>query len=365
MKSIRRFQSNSALTNRFNEILENKLSLDPRIKEIEAKVTEEKQFNNKYANQLGYLKSEKLLRHNQHGKEIANATPWTGTESTKDASLRMILDSKPKPKKTKNVGKRLVMAKEISNEYKDTKTIDKDSDDFKQLYQERFVGPNMLLNTANPNVTLNLVNTIASSKINSKINLQTGLFDDENMKNVRGKPLNKELLSNSTNSAYFVNEILNKQQVLPPWVETQQELNSDINLFRNSMKISLVKWVKKNEIIPKNRLTDIFIGLNKPYAIERIKQINEKVRDYNLQSPSSNFHKFKLNVDEELIQVVDQCYDQLPELVKDNEYQTVISNTQQGFLSLFDNSKVVAQRPVTPINFWSSFKQMFKEVKQT
>lgn len=323
--------------------------------------TEAAKFKDQFESQLHYLKLEKLLKHNKHAREIVNSKPWSGSESVKDSSLRMLVDSAPKPKPSiaHKTPKRILTAREMSSEYKETKTIERD-DNFREMYKERLLGPSMLLNTNNPLTTLNLANTMASAKINAKIDLKTGKFNDENMDKVRGKPLKREHLANATDTSYFINEMLNKQEVLPPWVENQQNLNSDIRKFQQNLDRLLINYCKFNGIPSRGKLLDEFESKQLNYVIEKVKLLNKSVRDYNLQAPSSNFHKLKLDPGAELRGSLDRVYDDLPELVKQDNI--VYSSTKQGFLSLFDEQKVVNQRPVPKLNVWNSFKDMFKEL---
>lgn len=272
----------------------------------------------------------------------------------------MTLLPKPKPSVQLKTPKRILTAKELSSEYKETKTIEKD-DNFREMYKERLLGPSMLINSNNLTV-LNLANTMASAKINAKIDLKTGKFSDENMEKVRGKPLKREHLANSTDTNYFINEMLNKQEVLPPWVENQQNLNNDIRNFQNKLDRLLINYCKHNGIPSKEKLFVDFKAKQLNYVTERVKLLNKGIRDYNLQAPSSNFHKLKLDPISELESCLDRNYNDLDELVKQNDSNISYSNTKQGFLSLFDEQKVVSQRPIQKINLWHAFKDMFKEL---
>lgn len=367
---MRRFNHNSAINTRLQAILEDKITSDTSTHlhntlnaKFGPKVSEKATYDATYSNQLGYLKLETLLKYNKHGAEIAKLKPWDGQEDIKETSIRMMTDLIPKSRDIRNPTKRLVVAKEISNEYKMNRVNPLQEEDFRKIYKERFLGPSVLANSANPNVTLNLVNTIASAKINARINLDTGHFDDSDMEKVRGKPLDQQYLNNSTNIAYFINQILNKQEVLPPWIESQQSLARDITQFRVTLDSYLVILARKETVIPpKPQLTQKFTHVNYNYVAEKIRVLNNSIRDYNLQSPSPNFHKLKLNINDEINDTVNRNYHQLQELIA-REDQEMISNTNQGFLSLFDAAKSVPQRRVEKLDFWKSFKQMFYEIR--
>lgn len=369
MLQLRRYSTpnNSAIASRFSQILQEKLQNDPSLRN-KLNEQEKLEFELKFSHQLNYLKLETLLKYNKHSKQLATEKPWSGTESGHNTSLRMILDLKPKPKQ-RNLkdGIRLLNAKELSFDYKEAKespesVVKKHDDNFREMYKERLLGPAMLINPNSPTTTLNMANTMSSAKINATINLATGRFNDENMAKVRGKPLSREHLANATDTNYFVNQMLNKQDVLPPWVENQQNLNSDISNFRKNLDTLLVTHCKLHGITDRDQLKSIFVSKHKNYCIEKIKLINKSIRDYNLQSPSPSFHKMKLLVDEELENCIARTYDHLPRLVEEATKNVVYTNTNQGFLSLFDEQKVVAQRPVEKVHMWASFKQMFKEL---
>ena len=65
------------------------------------------------------------------------------------------------------------------------------------------------------------------------------------MQKVRGKPLEKQHLVNCTDSNYFMNQVLNKQEVLPPWIESQQSLNRNIAQFRENL---VEMWSKSKQL---------------------------------------------------------------------------------------------------------------------
>lgn len=96
---FRRFNSKStdALTNRFTELILEQLSKDPNLMS-KLNESEAAKFKSQFDSQLHYLKLEKLLKYNKHGREISTSKPWTGAESAKDASLRMLVDSAPQTK---------------------------------------------------------------------------------------------------------------------------------------------------------------------------------------------------------------------------------------------------------------------------
>lgn len=426
---------NSALVERFNQILESKLSESKPMKSIidnDEKLSKlyqdyqtdesikNREFDNTYQRQLGQLKSEPLLKYNKHAKDIADTVtnkPWDGKESLVDANLRMLIESKPPPIKIQNQQKlftpplnphdRLVNAKEGSLDYKINKDIKKNEsveDNWKELYKERLLGPSMLINSSNPNTTIGLINTMANQVINSSINNETGQFDSELMNSVRGKPLDAKHLANSTDSNYFINQILNKQEVLPPWIENQKGIDKEISVFRNDLDkkwftfilnklktdnndnkiliLGKIKNLQQNNDTSNLSLFDVnFQNRQIPFINAKINLINRSIRDYNLQCPSSRIHKFKLVTEVELKNLFDRVMSNLPPLIDEwykNEEQAKLRKNSNvinygeggGLFGLFDNSggggtslgniENVKQRPTENLKIWKSIKEMFK-----
>ncbi|KAK6458154.1 uncharacterized protein RJT20DRAFT_29187 [Scheffersomyces xylosifermentans] len=368
---------NSALVERFSQILEEKMATgftdssimntDPTLQKIRQKyekglnTSKKDEQEQAFQEAMSYIKSEPLLVHNKHAKDIFEAPHWKGMESDIDANLRMIIDSKPKAIRTgPNVNKiftpvptfkeKVLNAKESSLDYKLNKEKMKngessESDNFRELYKERLLGPSMLINSASP--TIDLVGSLASSKINASINQKTGQFDAPEMVHVRGKPLNSEHLKNCTDSNYFMNQVLNINEVLPPWIETQQTINSRTESLRKDLDEIWFKW-----IINKSPITSVVqaspssvasiisafevrVRLARydqynlspseiAYLEERIKLLNDNIRNYNLQCPSSNLHKFKL----------------LPENEIKNSYDRVVEKFPTTIVGWYDKHKV-------------------------
>lgn len=313
-------QKYSAMADRFQQILDNKLAnSSPSL--INTDPTLNKLFN-KYLEKVdpeakSYLKSEPLLQTNRHAKLIYETQPWKGKESNADANLRMIIDSTPKIKKLPK--KNLADIKESALDYQlNDKSPPKDN--FRELYRERLLGPSMLMSSS---PSTDLIGSVASAKINAHIDQTTGTFNTPEMTGVRGKPLSKEHLQNCTDSNYFMNHILNSQEVLPPWVESQLTLSGQISQFKKDLDDIWFKWIinksplsttihMKNstvvDILQKfeSKFTSSYIytlpSSDLSYLDERITAINNSIRSYNLQSPASHLHKFKLVPQKEINQ---------------------------------------------------------------
>jgi len=411
---------NSALVQRFTLILESKLSeaspsfisKDPKLKEIYSKYSSDsdKQFKMAFQKELSHLKSESLLNRNKHAKDIADTVankPWDGTESVHDINLRMLLDLKPPPIKYQktiitppmSIKDRIENAKESSLDYKIGNTK-KEEDNFRELYKEKLLGPSMFLNSSSPHTLIGMATTLADAKINASINHDTGHFNDTgDMSSVRGKPLDREHLRNCTDTNYFMNHILNKQEVLPPWIDSQQSIDRQIIDFRKNMdnewfkflfynlqpaslpRDSVLKRIDKIRVNPSNYYDSDFHSHQLPYVLEKTKSLNSLIRDYNLQCPSSSIHKLKLRPEVELRKLYDRAVstlrDQALEWYENEEAARQRQSNPKNYKSesmfgLFDNngggggggntSKAndARQRVPEKLHLWKSIKEMFK-----
>lgn len=416
-KSPQENDENSALVQRFTQILESKisestpsiLSKDPLLQRIYKKYAtdDDRQFKSKYQKEISHLKSESLLNYNKHAKGLADTIsnrPWDGNETVHDSNLRMILDLKPPPLKyqksiitpPRSVKDRIESAKESSLDYRIGNTK-KEDENFRELYKEKLLGPSVFLNTSSPHTIIGMANSLADAKINASINRNTGQFDGE-MAGVRGKPLDKEYLKNCTDSNYFMNQILNKQEILPPWIDNQQSIDRQITEFRNNMDNEWFKSIfynlkpttlskelmltKLKNIIknPNNFYDGDFHSRQLPYVLEKVKLLNNLIRDYNLQCPSSSIHKFKLVPEAELRKLYDRTLTTLvdqalkwyenEEAAKQRKNEPINYKDGGSFFGLFDNSggggsstandAMARQRTPEKLQLWKSIKEMFK-----
>ncbi|KAG7196093.1 uncharacterized protein KQ657_000105 [Scheffersomyces spartinae] len=357
---MRRFYSTdppvSALAQRIASILESKindstasqLSNDPTLSE-QLKVLKEldlakaKEYNQKHQVALKRtdLSNERLLASNKHARETANAKPWTGTESLHDANLRMLVDSKPPPLKV-STGKRILSARESSLDYKlgigigtgkdseNKPESESEAGSFKEMYKERLLGPSMLVNS-NPQSAFGMIGSIADARIAELINKTTGRFDsDHNMSQVRGKPLSKEYLQNCTDLNFFMNKIMQNQEVLPPWVENKKLLVAEINRFRqdldnSSLDLSLVAFFKL-----------------------KVDKLNQQIRNYNLLAPSASLHMFKLLWETELSSRNQRLHNK-PKILESS-----IPSSSSNHISSTESGTPEKE------SIWSSFRGIFK-----
>ncbi|CAH2353315.1 hypothetical protein CLIB1423_10S02212 [[Candida] railenensis] len=345
----------SALHDRFTSLLESNIDSssmssirnNPDITKILDKYSQDSAgitFNNDYQSEISYLKSEDLLARNKHAREIADtvSTPaWNGTETVRDANLRMIIDTAPKKLSQRRIitpptpiRERIHNAKEESLDYRlsrisqdgggdKAKSNNTEDEKFKELYKERLLGPMMFMNSMSSSSGIGLITSMADVRINEQIDRKTGKFEGhENMDSVRGKPLSKEHLANCTDTNYFMNQILQKEECLPPWIESQKGVNGDIERLRfdldKSWSIKAVEILdKKYAYLSKEELVQVvrtkyqnsssetlfdsdYHNFKVRFLQPSIKDINMKITTYNLSSPSPNFHKWKLVLEDEL-----------------------------------------------------------------
>ncbi|KAF9885767.1 hypothetical protein FE257_012349 [Aspergillus nanangensis] len=185
-------------------------------------------------------------------RDIAASQPWTGTENTHDITLRMLdssakkpmrmpyqvpqpnpVDMRIPPKPNKSTGHRLAEAKERTSSYTLSQTSgisDEEREAFRQEMRDRFSSG------ARPMpVTLQGLSSLANERIEDAI--ARGQF--ERIK--RGKGINTQTDHNA-NSAfidtteYFMNKMIQKQELVPPWIEKQQELAKETDRFRQRLR---------------------------------------------------------------------------------------------------------------------------------
>lgn len=192
-----------------------------------------------------------------HTRDLATTEAWTGTESIHDASLRMLNDAhKPmrlgRPPKIPGLqpprsvdtghkrskegrGVRLANARDRSTVYanlKDDEELETSERDkrFQQL-KDRF-DPHA--RTIVPG-TISGIASLANKRIEDAI--ARGQF-----KNIpRGKGTNVIRDHNASSpfidtTEYFLNKMIQKQEIVPPWIEKQQELTSAANKFRTRLR---------------------------------------------------------------------------------------------------------------------------------
>lgn len=179
----------------------------------------------------------------KHARETAAAAPWSGTESIEDASLRMLTDSAPRgpPRKvdtgrsrTKpSAGARIASAREKVNKYSTGEDAagltDEERERFRQEMQARF-----LPGARNVAASVQAVTSLANQRIEDAI--ARGQF-----KNLpRGQKIERDHNASSPfidTTTYLMNKMmLKKNDIVPPWIEKQQEVVATANMFRRRLR---------------------------------------------------------------------------------------------------------------------------------
>jgi len=153
--------------------------------------------------------------------------PLKGSRSTDPRPAIEIKVGRRKP----SPGQRLADARDRSSTYpltKDVSLSEKERAQIKQELKDRF------LPGARPMpATLQGLASLANEKIEDAIS--RGQF-----KNLpRGKPLERDYNASSpflNTTEYFMNKIIQKQDIVPPWIEKQQELTRAAAVFRGRLR---------------------------------------------------------------------------------------------------------------------------------
>lgn len=184
---------------------------------------------------------------------IANSEPWTGQEPTADAVLRMLddarkplkpelrgkfqpgpIDSRIKRASAKSAGQRVASAKDKATMYsgmgmKDDKGIsEKERQEMKEQLQDRFrpegrSGP----------VVISAIASLANQRIEDAI--ARGQFKDI----ARGKEMERDARADNPfidTTEYLMNRMIKRQDIVPPWIEKQQEVVRTAEAFRQRLR---------------------------------------------------------------------------------------------------------------------------------
>ncbi|KAJ5807991.1 hypothetical protein N7474_009260 [Penicillium riverlandense] len=182
-------------------------------------------------------------------RDIAGSTAWTGSESLHDSALRMLDDAskpirapykipqpvnlQPAPKAKRTPGRRLADAKERTSTYTLSQAPGFSQEERESLRQE--MKEKLTPGAHSVPISIHGLSSLANERIEDAI--ARGQF----RKIKRGKGVNTETDRNA-NSAfidtteYFMNKIIQKQEIVPPWIEKQQELAMELSRFRQRLR---------------------------------------------------------------------------------------------------------------------------------
>jgi len=191
----------------------------------------------------------------QGTRAMAAGRAWTGTEAVEDAALRMLDDAHKRirvpskiptlkgpppprkvdtgrPKSAPSTGARLANARDRSSMYaviKDNNMSEAEREQYRKELKERFTPVGRPMPTS-----LNGLATLANERIEDAI--ARGQF-----KNIpRGQKIERDYNMSSPfldTTEYFMNKIIQKQDIVPPWIEKQQEVASTATKFRSRLRV--------------------------------------------------------------------------------------------------------------------------------
>ncbi|KAK6612397.1 hypothetical protein H4I96_01610 [Botrytis cinerea] len=185
-------------------------------------------------------------------RDIATGQAWTGQEAAEDTVLRMlddarkplnpalrgpgkipspIVDLRLKKQPKQRPGERLANARDKTSIYaisKDSQMSEREREEFRKELKERF-SPGA---RAMPNSIRGLA-ALANERIEDAI--ARGQF-----KNIpRGKAIERDARADNPfidTTEYIMNKMIQRQDIVPPWIEKQQELVKTANIFRTRLR---------------------------------------------------------------------------------------------------------------------------------
>ncbi|KAJ5308826.1 hypothetical protein PENANT_c013G09422 [Penicillium antarcticum] len=185
----------------------------------------------------------------QGTREMAAAPAWTGQEQLEDTTLRMLDDAskpirmpykipqpvnlQPAPKPKKSRGHRLAEAKERTSTYALSQAPGFSEEERENMRHQ--MRENLSPGARSMPISISGLSSLADERIEDAI--ARGQFKSIR----RGKGVNTETDHNA-NSAfidtteYFMNKIIQQQEIVPPWIEKQQQLASETSRFRSRLR---------------------------------------------------------------------------------------------------------------------------------
>ncbi|KAL8796220.1 MAG: hypothetical protein Q9195_001335 [Heterodermia aff. obscurata] len=188
-------------------------------------------------------------------QQIAAAQPWSGVETVEDAALRMLTDTHkpmrgppkiPKPRAPpmsvdmrmkkavqRSQGERLANARDRTSVYamsQDPNLTEKEKEAMRKQMKERFTAG------ARPMpASVQGLAALANERIEDAI--ARGQF--KNIPRGKGTNIERDYTASSPfldTTEYFMNKIIQKQEIVPPWIEKQQELVKAAAVFRSRLR---------------------------------------------------------------------------------------------------------------------------------
>ena len=190
-------------------------------------------------------------------RDIAAAQPWTGSEKLEDAALRMLNDAHKPLRRTgppkilaprgtpanvdlrmrkaieKSRGERLANARDKTSIYalsQDASMTEKEREQLRRQLKERFTPGARPMPTSIQGLA-----ALANERIEDAI--ARGQF--KNIPRGKGMNIERDYTASSPfldTTEYFMNKIIQKQEIVPPWIEKQQELVKTASVFRSRLR---------------------------------------------------------------------------------------------------------------------------------
>ncbi|KAK6332754.1 hypothetical protein TWF696_002776 [Orbilia brochopaga] len=184
-------------------------------------------------------------------RDTAMARPWTGAESLEDAVLRSLHESTPRlksvpkaatsrssmptnlaPMRRMSKNERIVSARDRAGSYPlfkkaESELNDEEREARSRMFKERFEPGSRAM----PNTVQGLA-ALANEKIEEAIS--KGLF-----KNLPKGPVERDHHAESPfidTTEYLLNRMIQRQEIVPPWIEKQQELQKEVRAFRSRIR---------------------------------------------------------------------------------------------------------------------------------
>ncbi|QLG71050.1 hypothetical protein HG535_0B00880 [Zygotorulaspora mrakii] len=312
--------------NRLSEIKEQNSLVDNEegLKDLYRQLPQ-KTFRKDFGKELHYVTTGTSM--NRQAKDIALSRAWKGQEHLEDATLRMLVDSTGKSKSgvsiygknlafidpnearkdsqpltaSRKLKKKLEDAQDNLQKYrldKEKEIDEREQSEFRALYTEKFT----------PIGSFEKIRSIADQRVEES--RRKGGFDS--LEELRGKPLALPRLNQHIDrTEYYLNNMLARQKIVPPWIEAQSRVNRETNELRREMlrnfESELVTFLEEYKAITPGHdfnKTCYFLkgkfGSVETFIMEKhtawklsympilsmkITTLNNSLRAYNLQAP--------------------------------------------------------------------------------
>ena len=221
---------------------------------LEARIADS---NFKSANSAAFAQIDMPSSAGRGTRDIAAAQPWTGSEKLEDAALRMLNDAHKPLRRTgpprilaprgtpakvdlrmrkateKSRGERLANARDKTSIYslsQDVSMTEKEREQLRKQLKEQFTPGARPMPTS-----IRGLAALANERIEDAI--ARGQF--KNIPRGKGANIERDYTASSPfldTTEYFMNKIIQKQEIVPPWIEKQQELVKTASVFRSRLR---------------------------------------------------------------------------------------------------------------------------------